>query len=78
MASSPGGATPRRRFSIAQQQRISAPRSCRGVMDFDPVLTTMCQPHAGNSAAAVLLLYDTTLTETETVLAGRDGAVVRL
>lgn len=49
-------------------------------MDFDPVLTTMCQPHAGNSAAAVLLLFDTTLTETETetVLAGRDGAVVRL
>ena len=47
-------------------------------MDFDPVLTTIRQPHAGNSAAAVLLLFDTTLTETETVLAGRDGAVVRL
>ena len=45
-------------------------------MNFDPVLTTMGQSHAGNSAAAVLLLYDTTLTET--VLAGRDGAVVRL
>jgi hypothetical protein len=55
---------------------IYAPRSCRGAMNFDPVLTTMGQSHAGNSAAAVLLLYDTTLTET--VLAGRDGAVVRL
>jgi len=73
VARSAGGATPRRRFSIAQQQRISAPRSCRGVMDFDPVLTTMRQPHAGNSAAAVLLLFDTTLPEIDRDRPGRPG-----
>ena len=47
-----------------------------GAAPRDPVLTTMRQPHAGNGAAAVRLLFDATLPET--VLVGRDGAVVRL